>query len=487
MEEVEIKFTGINFRDAVSLENASQSLKDVFIDAKGYIRSRGGLSAISFTGDPLPANQIDGLYYWSSKNLVMVVVNGRLFKIDSSNVVTELGSGLTNDYKASFAITRTSTGEESLVVANNSDIYIYKPLTGTFTNIFSGDSQTPRNVIQLEFLDQYIIALSADSRFFHYSVVGDPENWSALDFGVAEAKADIINQIKVVGSFLYLYGEESVEVYYNNGVTPFERVSGSVLQTGLIAKDTTVTIDNQLFWLDSNRRIVVLNGNSYVVISDSIDRLLEDIDVVDDAYAYPLYHQGKSFYVITFPTASRINYDGSDKLGITLVYDLSNKQFTEFAKWETSGSNYSAFPILSQTYAVIRREQWLGDTAGNIFTLDKNVYKDNSAVLRPEYLSANLDLGSLNKKRINKLLYRMQAGDGTTQTTIQLNYRKDGESVWQSSREQSLTVGNSSLNQFVGQVNGLGIARVIQLSIASSSDAPLVLGSLKMYVDGMTI
>ena len=488
MEEVKLPITGITRRDGVSLENETEILRDAFLDSNGYIRSRGGLKQITTTGDALPNAKIDGLYYWSTKNLVLIVAGRHLYTLDSSNVVTDIGSGLESGQRASFAIVRTSGGEESAVVTNGGDMYLYKPDSATFTNLYTTDNDAPRNVIQVEFLDQYLIALSADSRFFHYSKVADPEDWEALDFGVAEAKADNINQIYVKGSYLYLFGEQSVEIYYDDGTTPFSRVSGGIIENGLIAKDTVAKVDDQLFWLDSNRRIVTLNGSSYQVVSDNIDKLLEQLDEVDDAYAYPLYHQGKSFYVIHFPSASRSVYDGSVTSGLTLVYDLSNQQFTEFANWDTLTSSYKKFPIFSQTYAVSRRQQILGSEIANgkLFELDVNTYQDDSSYLRPEWISGYYDLGTLNRKRLNKLRMRMQAGTSTISTVVIFNYRKDGQSDFESTREQLLTTGSSSLNQHHLLINNLGIFRSIQFKISSATASPLILGDIKSFIDVLT-
>ena len=488
-EQIKLELTGItSYGDDVSRTTTSTKATNVFLDEAGYLRQRGGLNIIETTGVSLPTQKVDGMFYWQSKNLVMIVIGGSLYEMNDSNVISLVGSGLETGTRASFAIARTSTGVEALVVANGGDMYIYDPINVTWNNVFTGDNDAPRNVKKIVFLDSYIIALPTNSNKFYFSDVGNPESWSALSFNEAEARADNIENIIVKGFYIYIFGEQTVEIYYNDGVTPFVRLDGGLIETGTIAPFSVSIVEDKIYFLDSNRRIATLEGSTYNIVSTGIDRFLQSLDLVTDAYSYPIIHAGRVFYAITFPSADRTAWDGSTQTGITFVLDVKNGQFFEWALWNSGSSEYGPFPIFSQAYAGRRRRQFLGrESLGQIFELDLDVYQDNGGTLRSVWESGHLDFGTFNKKRINKMRWRMTSGDNSSvDTNIVFNYRVDGQSDYDATREQSLTTGSSSLNQFHANINNLRIARSYQFKMVESTNSPLCIGDITLIVDIMT-
>lgn len=477
------------FSNAMNVSVIVDMLDTDSVDGAYYAFQSGNIT-YPYTSTSISDSRIDGLYYWSSKNWIMCVSGRHLYKIDENNLVTDLGSGLEANARASFAVVRTASGVESLAVANEgSDLFIYDPINDTFQNIYNLDNDCPRNIKQIAFLDQYLLILPQDSRFFHYSVVGDPENWSALDFGVAEAAADDIVGMIVDSGYIYLLGEISIEAYYNDGSTPFSRIgSTGYINSGCASPFTFKTVDNNILFLDNQRRISTINGSNFNEISVNIANFLQKIDDISDAFAFPLIHQGHNFYFISFPNASRTNYDNSSSIGVSFVFDLKTKEFFEFSRWNTTTSQYDIFNVFCQTFAVSRKQQLLGSSEndGKIFLLDETKYQDDGEILRPIFYTSLMDFGTLNKKRINEIRCRFLAGTSTVPTILSINARKDGNAVFEEEQERQLEVGTSSLNQSFLQISNLGIARIFQFQFYSSTDSPLTIGDIYYYVEPMT-
>jgi len=482
-ELVKIELKGISsYGEDISRIGADKAV-NVFLDNAGYIRGRGGLKRITTTGATLPDQKIDGIFYWTSKDLTMIVCGGGLYKMDSYNAVTLIGTGLSINKRTSFCVVRTNTGVESLAVANTSDIYIYDQQNNTWTNTYALDSDTPRQVKTICFLDGYLIALPTNSNQFYYSQVGDPQDWNLLSFANAEANSDIIENMVVKGQYLYLFGTDTIELWYDDGATPFIRLAGAVIENGTPSPFTACKVEEFMFFFDNKRRICVVEGQaSYKVVSGNIDRYLQSLDSIEDAYAFPIIHQGRVFYCINFPTSTRTTWDGSTEVGICFVYDIQSQQFFEWNRW--TGSQYGRFPVNCEAYCSLQQRQILGKiNSGILYELDENIYQDDGATMRCEYVTGYLDHGIQVIKRIRKLRWKATSGSSTTSTVYQFNKRFNGNSEWNLTTPLSLQVGVSSLNQNHIQINNIGTYRTAQYQITTSSDSPTCFGEIVLEAD----
>ena len=84
---------------------------------------------------------------------------------------------------------------------------------------------------------------------------------------------------------IYIIGERSIEIFYNDGSTPFARYGQSFVDSGCIAKYTAIFIQGQLYYLDQNRKFNRMNGTVPQVISTPFDRVIQDFETVGDAFA----------------------------------------------------------------------------------------------------------------------------------------------------------------------------------------------------------
>jgi hypothetical protein len=484
-EVVKIELKGLTaYGEDVSRLGADKA-SNLFIDNNGYLRGRGGLKRITTSGASLPNQKVDGLFYWTSKDLTMIVSGGSLYKMNANNIVTLIGTGLSVNERASFAVVRTNQGVEALAVCNVSDIHIYDPQNATWQNIYLVDSDTPRAVKSIVYLDGYLIAIPTNSNQFYFSQVGDPSDWSSLSFASAESNSDIIENMIVKGQYLYLWGTDSLELWYDDGVTPFIRLAGAVIENGTASPYTVTKVEDFLFFLDNKRRICVVEGQSaYKVISQSIDRYLQSLDSIEDAYSFPIIHQGRVFYCINFPTTTRTEWDASAQLGITFVYDIYNQQFFEWSNW--TGSEYGRLPINAECYCSLQQRQIVGKTSGGLlFELDQDTYQDDGQTLKITYETPFLDHGIQNKKRVRKMRWKATSGTSVIPTVFQFNKRFNGGSEWNLVTPLSLQVGNSSLNQHHIQLNSVGMYRTAQYQFSSTSNSPFCMGELVVEMDLM--
>lgn len=131
--------------------------------------------------------------------------------------------------------------------------------------------------------------------------------------------------------------------------------------------------------------------------------------------------------------------------------------------------------LSTTVYAVSQNKWFVGrfDTSGIICVFDNETYKDNSEILRVEFISGFSNDGELKNKRVKKLRMRLKKG-----STIELNYRNNGENQWKTERNRSITSSSSVENSLYLSTTKLGMYRSRQYKLSSSTNAPFVCGQI---------
>lgn len=303
-----------------------------------------------------------------------VVMGSSVFKIDSSGNVASIGS------------IYTSTGDVDMAY-NGTQILI---VDGTTFGCYIDDSDVVHLITDPDFpaatscafMDGYFIVTSTDTGDSGESIPGrvhvsgsyDASTWDALDYSTAEGHPDRVLCAKHINNNLWLFGEESTEVWYNTGNSdlPFARIPGALIDEGTTAAKTVVLINDQFFWLTHKREVVCNVGYQRQKISTlHIDYLIQSMTVVSDAKGFTYRIDGHVFYVLTFPTEAR-----------TLVYDLSTDFWHEWSSFITSG--VETYGQHRGNCSVFFNGKWIvGDYSnGKLYELDMGVYKDDDDLIK---------------------------------------------------------------------------------------------------------
>lgn len=154
--------------------------------------------------------------------------------------------------------------------------------------------------------------------------------FSATDFANAEGQADILITVKSNHREMWLFGSETIEVWFNSGDPdfPFDRIAGADIERGCAAAFSVVDEDNTLFWLGDDRTVYRAEGYTPRRISThALEEEWRKYPTVSDAEAFSYTMSGHKFYVLTFPSG-----------GGTFVYDMSTGLWHEretkgLARW----------------------------------------------------------------------------------------------------------------------------------------------------------
>ena len=325
----------------------------------GFLNRAPGLNFLQTVG----TGPIRGL--WAHQT------NGSDFYVVSGTEVYQL-TGLTStpvkigNVAAGGPVSIADNGTQ-IFFACNGPSYIFNEATHTFKQITDPDFP---GAVTVAYLDGYFVFNEPNSQRVWVTQLLDGTSIDPLDFASAEGSPDGLVAINVDHREAWLFGSDSVEVWYDAGLAdfPLTRIQGAFNEIGCVAAFSVAKLDNSLFWLgtDARGQGIVYKANGYTgqrVSTHAIEYAIAQYGNISDAIAYTYQQEGHGFYVLTFPSANA-----------TWVYDAATQAWHERAGLV----NGQFTRHRSNCQCNFEGNTVVGDFEnGNIYTLDLDVYADN--------------------------------------------------------------------------------------------------------------
>jgi hypothetical protein len=329
-------------------------------------------------------------------------------------------------------------------------------------------------VSHVAWLDGYFLANDVGTYRFHWSDADDPFAWDALSFASAEGHWDDLMALHVAWLEIVLFGRDSVESFYDDGVTPFSRIDGGVLERGVLAPWTIRNVEGTWVWLDNTRRVAVLQGRTYRNVSGPYDSIINDIDDVSEAYAIHFTLRGHTFYAISFPTVSR-----------SFVWNMTNDTWYEWGIWDSSTGTYGLYLGKSYAYARSWDTHFVGSSAANgrVYRLNPALYQEDTAEIRTLMWTSHISHGTSAKKRTRRLRFNVKRGQGTvggTEPVFTMRYRDNNRS-W--GNERQIGLGDIGEYPNIVEVRHLGTYKTRQYEFVHSDNSDFILNAIEEDVE----
>ena len=330
----------------------------------------------------------------------------------------------------------TGTGPVSIAdngtqifLACNGPSYIYNEVTNVFARITDPDFP---GAVTVGYLDGYFVFNEPNSQKIWVTELLDGTSVDPLDFASAEGSPDGLVAVNVDHREAWLFGTDSIEVWYNAGQADFTltRIQGAFNEIGCVAAFSIAKLDNGLFWLgtDARGQGIVYRANGYTgvrVSTHAIEYAIAQYGNISDAIAYTYQQEGHAFYVLTFPSANA-----------TWVYDVATQAWHERAGWNTAIGEFTRHR--SNCQCNFGGNTVVGDYEnGNIYTLDLDVYADNGGIQKWLRSWRALPTGQNNLKRTAQHSLQLDCESGTGLITgqgsdpeIMLRWSDDGGHTW---------------------------------------------------------
>lgn len=355
--------------------------------------------------------------------------------------ITRSAGSITPNLGGTAGTTRSASGTYTeTITAGSTSLFEFTTsgFTGTVDNVSVVQSNdafiqiTDPDYVDADFVtfqDGYFIVNRPDTGEFYISGLYNGFSWDPLEFATAETSPDrLVAPFSAYGQ-LWLFGETTIEVWYNSGETdfPYARIQGGKMETGCAARFSIAKADNSLFWIGQDEYgsgiVYKAQGYSPVRIStNAIELKLRAVADISALVGFCYQQDGDLFYIIT----------GSD-LETTLVMDVSTGLWHERAYLDSGNLTQwrGIFPFFAFGKNLI------GDRDnGLIYEISPEVYTDNGdEILRKRIFTHLFDEG--NRFKINQLVMNIQSGNGLisgqgSNPVMALRISRDGAKTWSS-------------------------------------------------------
>lgn len=347
--------------------------------------------------DELEGVGVDGVYWWSPKSLLIVVVGGRVYAFSRPDAApTEVTSDLVRMHigqQVSF-----STNGCWLLMCNGGPIMAWDGVNAAI------NLADPRHSDSLAFLNGVFVSNDQGTNNVRFTAPLLETETTTPEFlpysFTPDASPDKLLAIHSGWSELLLFGPRSVEIWAYTGASesaPFQRLSGAYIERGLGAKDSVVQADNKWFWLDHEGKFVESNGRSVSVVSSAFDRAIRNLVRFDDAKAFVVFRR---FICLVFPAAD-----------VCFVLDLYNRGWTKWAWWNTEMGYYERFLGQCAEFVPDWNTQFVGcRKSGRVGIMHHNLVTDFYNPIRAKAVTAHMDFGTMKVKQSRELLLRLKRG-----------------------------------------------------------------------------
>lgn len=393
---------------------------------------------------------VRGLLRFSATTAI-AVSGGNVYSLTTAGAETLLGT-----IGGSGPVSMASNGT-TVAIADGAALHFVDVAAGTVTTdaTYAAD--------RVDFIDGRFVFNEAGTGRFRATEAYGP-TIDALDFATAEGSPDDLVSLIVDHREIWLFGEQSSEVWFNAGTAgfPYERIQGAHIEHGCAAVRSVAKADNSVFWLgaDDKGQGIVFRAVGYQpqrISTHAIEYAIGQYSTISDAVAWTYQQEGHSFYVLSFPTADA-----------TWVYDASTNDWHERA-WRDSMNAYHRHR--GACHMAFAGHNIVGDWEnGNLYRLDLGTYTDNGdTIVR---IRQAPHLASEGKRVFHRALevfmetgVGLITGDGSDPQAM-LQWSDDGGATW--SNEHWAAIG--PMGQYAMRVrwNRLGCARdrVYRLSIS---------------------
>jgi hypothetical protein len=363
----------------------------------GFLNRAPGLRLLANMGD----GPVRGL--WQFGGYGYVVSGEVLYRVDSIWRVIPIGT-----VSGSSGPVSMSDNGTQMFIACNGPSFIYNSLTLEFKQI--DDPDFP-GAVTVGYINGYFVFNEPNSQRIWITTLLDGTSIDPLDFASAEGSPDGLVSLIVDHREIWLFGTNSVEVWYDAGTSPFPLVpvQGAFNEVGCIAAFSVAKLDNGLFWLgaDARGKGIVYRANGYAaqrISTHAVEWQIQEYGNLSDALAYTYQQDGHSFYVLIFPSANA-----------TWVFDVATSLWHERAAF----INGSFTRHRSNCQMSFSDEVVVGDhELGNIYAFDLNVFSDAGEVQKWLRSWRALPVGTNDLKRTAQHSLQLDAETGAINSSV---------------------------------------------------------------------
>ena len=414
-------FFGLNTQDS-PLDLASGFAlvaTNCVIDQYGRIGSRKGYTRLNSSTGNLGANDVGVMHELVQTDGTLTVLfagNNKLFKLGTSNAVTELtyGGGGTAPTITASNWQCASLNGITYFFQTGHDPLIYDPAVSTTTyrrvseKSGYGGTVPLANLAISAFGRLWVANTSSDKTTITFSDLLTGHVWTGGTSGSLNVNqiwpngADEVQALAAHNGFLFIFGKRQILVYQGattpSTMTLYDTIGG----IGCLARDSVQTTSSDVIFLSNSgirslmRTIQEKSAPERDLSKNVRNDLMTDVAAQTLSSIKSVYSEREGFYLLTMPSNQS-------------VYCLDTKVILQ-----DGTSRVTTWDSITPTSLLSRRngDLYIGK---NGYVCSYSGYLDHESTYRMMYYTNNADLGNVNQVSILKKISAVVIG-GTSQT-----------------------------------------------------------------------
>lgn len=271
------------------------------------------------------------------------------------------------------------------------------------------------------------------------------EDWSIGasngGFVTAESRPGRVLAMAENTAELFVWKRRNLQVFSPDGI--FGYVPIATRESGIAAPYSITRRDQQFAWLDHLRRFVASDGRGYEGISGDIQKTLDDMETVEDAFGYRVSLGPVDAMIWTFPTDGR-----------TFVYQ--NGLWSQWSGWRDG--NWARFLVNCHELVGETSENIVGTTDGRVGILDLDTTTDLGDPIQAEIQTGFLNRGTDAYKQCIAVHVALRRGSTSSATGPEAwLFWRDRPGAWQG--QIPISLGASGDTEIVVPLRSLGTYR----------------------------
>lgn len=372
-------------------------------------------------------NSSDGRAHLFVGGREWAVIGSAFIEIDGDGNITFRGTVAMDSNPATLSSNGDGGGQ--IFITSGGNGYVWDIGAGTLTQI------TALNGIATmgDAIDGYFLALNAADGTFYVSELLDGLTWNTgTMFAQRNSAPDPWIALKVYGRYIWLLGDQTGEVWYNAGTSPFpfaQHASG-LIPWGTAAPFSLKVCGTALCWLGASKNgagfVLRAPGFSPEVASTyAVQYAINGYGTISDACADTYNDGGHTFYILSFPKANK-----------TWAYDLEMQLWAERGTWDPASTpgDFGIWRPRCHAYA-FGEHRWLHGSGVGVYRMDRSLVSDvdDLAIVR-ERIGPQL-VSELERIYFSEFQLDLEPGLGTasgqgSDPQVMLQWSDDGGKTW---------------------------------------------------------
>lgn len=399
----------------------STATNERLINMYGTPNPKGAVSPFTLYGTPglvewttIGEGPVRGMLVLGSS--LFVVVDEDLYLIAANKTVTHVGT-----IPGAGPVRMDTNGVEVVIVAAASTHVATVASVVTVPDV---------DAIDVVAQDGYAIYVLRNGAQFVISGINNASAVDPLDFATAASEADDLVAIRSLSRELWMFGETSIECWYNSGdpVFPFARNAAGVINRGCLAPASPVVIGSQVLWLGDDGVVYINSG--YVpqrISTHAVEYAIGNYTLAQQRAGRGCTYaqEGHIFYVLSFPEG-------------TWVYDLTTglwherRSYSE-TRWRVTDVCAAFGKLLASDFET-----------NKIYELDLDSMTDDGEVIQRIIYTQTIGDGA-NRYSMHDFQLLVDAGVGLatgqgSDPQVILEWSDDGGRTWSNQYWQSIGV-----------------------------------------------